>query len=168
VRLLAVAALVGIWAALWRGLSVGVVLSGVLVAGAVVLVLGKPEPTGGMTIHPVAALRYLARFALDLVKASAVVAWEVLTPTDRTRTGIVSVPLAGGSDWVTTIVANTISLVPGTLTVDVRRDPTELYVHVLHLDDPDRVRVEIQQLERLARRAFAPRTPAPPTQERTA
>jgi multicomponent Na+:H+ antiporter subunit E len=167
-RLLAVAVLTGIWVALWRGFSVGVVVSGVLVATAVVLVLGPPEPTGGMTIHPGPAVRYLARFARDLVKASAVVAWEVVTPTDRTRSGIVAVPLAGGSDWVTTIVANTISLVPGTLTVDVRRDPTTLYVHVLHLDDPDRVRAEIHDLERLARRAFAPHPPAAPAQEPTA
>ena len=33
-----------------------------------------------------------------------------------------------------TLIANAVSLTPGTLTLEVRREPPTLYVHVLHLD----------------------------------
>jgi multicomponent Na+:H+ antiporter subunit E len=173
-RLVAVAVFTVMWLALWRDLSVGFVISGLVVSAAVAFGAGPAGLVGGATLRPWPTLIYLTRFVRDLIVASAVIVWEVITPTDRTRTGIVAVPIVGGSDIVTTIVANTISLVPGTLTLDVRRDPAMLYVHVLHLRDPDEVRADIQLLERRAMRAFGRRpvepgsaaAATPPVQER--
>jgi multicomponent Na+:H+ antiporter subunit E len=58
------------------------------------------------------------------------------------------------SDLVITVVANAITLTPGTLTVELRRDPTTLYVHVLHLSDLDEVRRDIRTLQRKVVRAI--------------
>jgi multicomponent Na+:H+ antiporter subunit E len=62
------------------------------------------------------------------------------------------------TDGLATVVGNAITLTPGTLTVDVRRDdpdrPPVLYVHVLHFSDVDSLRRDVVRLERLAVRAF--------------
>ena len=52
------------------------------------------------------------------------------------------------------MVANAISLTPGTLTIEVATDPNVLYVHVLHLHDIDAVRRDVTRLERSVLRAF--------------
>jgi len=105
-------------------------------------------------VRPVAVVRFLVVFAWQLVAASAVVAWEVITPRNRINEGIVEIPVRGASDLVTAVVANAISLTPGTLTIEVDRPGARLFVHVLHLRDVEQLRAEIRELEALVIRAF--------------
>jgi multicomponent Na+:H+ antiporter subunit E len=153
-RIAAIVALTLVWLALWEEASLANMVTGVLLA-TVVLGLFRDAPAEAPgTIRPVAALHFVAYFVWKLVEASAVVAWEVLTPKNKINEGIVAVPIHGASHALTTAVANAISLVPGTLTIEVDEDPAVLYVHVLHLRDIEAVRHEVQHLEALAVRAF--------------
>lgn len=147
--------LVVVWVALWSDVSAGTVAGGAAVAGLSLLLFPHAGPRAGVTIRPLATLRFLGYFLYKLVEANAVVAWEVLTPNnDSVREGVVAVEVAGASDAVVTVLANAISLTPGTLTLDVRRDPTMLFVHVLHLRSVERTRDEVHRLETLVLRAF--------------
>ncbi len=143
-----------VWVALWEDVSPANVTSGLLVAS--LLVTAFPLTGRGVRggFRPAAATRFLVYFGWKLVEASAVVSWEVVTPRNRINEGIVAVPIRGVSDTLTTLVANAISLTPGTLTLEIRRRPTILYVHVLHLQDIETVRREVERLELLAIRAF--------------
>lgn len=145
-----------VWLALWGEVSVGNLASGVVLAAGIQLLFpsAAPRPAGG--IRPLRALRYLAYFTYKLVEANLVVAWEVITPGMGINLGVVAVPIHGASDAVVTVVANSISLTPGTLTIEVSRDPAVLYVHVLHVRSVEATRREIWYLEYLALRAFAP------------
>ena len=146
--------LIAVWLFLWGEVTVGNLVGGSLVA-AVVLYLFRPERVVvGGAFRPLAALRFLVYFLVKLVEASLVVAWEVVTPRNRINEGIVAVPLAGVSDLLTTMVANSISLTPGTLTIEVGEDAKVLYVHVLHLRDVEQVRSDVHRLELLAIKAF--------------
>lgn len=143
------------WVALWGDLSWANVLSGIVVVAAVLRVAPDPPPGGRRArVHPVPLVRFGLHFAWKLVEANAKVAWETVTPRNRLEQGIIAVRLRGWSPWVTTVVANGVSLTPGTLTIEVDEDPPTLFVHVLHLHDPDAVRREILHLEELAIRAF--------------
>lgn len=155
-RALPVAWLVLVWLGLWGRVSAGTVVGGVLVAAVVAWAFrgAAPRPVG--QVRPLRALRYLAYFLYKLVEANLVVAWEVVTPGSRINEGIVAVPVLGASDAVISLVANSISLTPGTLTLEVHRDPATLYVHVLHLHSIEETRREVLHLEWLALRAFAP------------
>jgi len=145
---------VAVWVALWGDVSAANLLSG-LALGSILMLVFPMRPRGVPgAFRPAAAIRFGGYFAWKLVEASAVVTWEVLTPTNRINEGIVAVPIRGVSDTLTTLVANAISLTPGTLTLEVRQEPTVLYVHVLHLDDIEAVRRGVQRLEVLAIRAF--------------
>lgn len=72
------------------------------------------------------------QFFWDLVKSSVQVARAVLTPGESVSPGFVVVPLPEGrSDLEITLIANYISLTPGTLSVDVSPDRSMLLIHSL-------------------------------------
>lgn len=71
-----------------------------------------------------------------------------MTPTLRVSEGIVAVPTISSSNVVTTLVANAVSLMPGTVAVEVVDNPRVLYLHVLHLD-PESLRREVRRFEEL-------------------
>ncbi|MPZ71788.1 MAG: hypothetical protein GEU74_00925 [Nitriliruptorales bacterium] len=148
-----------VWIALWGDLSAANIVGGFLVAMTVTALF----PTAGprrerLSFRPLAAAKFLGYFTAKLIEANAVVAWEVLTPNnDRVREGVVAVEVTGAGDAMVTLLANAISLTPGTLTLEVRRDPTVLFVHVLHLRSIEATRADVRRLEMLALNAFATR-----------
>ncbi|MCC5952580.1 MAG: Na+/H+ antiporter subunit E [Acidimicrobiia bacterium] len=143
-----------LWVGLWEDLSPGTGLAGLAVGLGVAWLLPDPPPGPSSSLRLWAGLRFLVVFLWKLAESSAVVAWEVVTPWSNVREGIVAVPVRGVSDTIVTLVANVISLTPGTLTLEVERDPTVLYIHVLHLRDVESVRADVQHLEALCIRAF--------------
>ncbi len=145
--------LVATWIALWSDVSAANALSGLLVA-AVIVVAFDTWRAGTVVVRPVHAARFALHFLYKLVEASVVVARTVITPQDRINTGIVAVPLHGCSDALATLVADAISLTPGTLTFELRRDPLTLYVHALDVRDVEEVRADVRRLELLAVKAF--------------
>jgi len=141
------------WVALWSDVSWANLLSGLVVATAVVFAFDTWRD-GQLVLRPIATARFAVHFAYKLVESSVVVARAVISPRDAVHTGIVAVPLSGCSDALATLVADAISLTPGTLTLEVRRDPLTLYVHALDVRDVDQVRADVRRLEVLAVRAF--------------
>lgn len=153
IKVFHIAWLVIIWLALWSDISWANLASG-LVVGVVVAALYGTWRSGATMVRPIKVLKLAAFFVVALVEASLVVARTVIAPRGRIRAGIVSVPLSGCSDAVATLIADLISLTPGTLTLEVRRDPLVLYVHVLHVADVEAVRRDIRRIEVLAVEAF--------------
>jgi multicomponent Na+:H+ antiporter subunit E len=155
-RLPTLVGLVLMWIALWGTLSVANLLTGALVALAVLLFAGQIQPRPLQHFDARAAWRYLQTFAKQLLVANWQVIKAVLRP-GKIRPGILAMPLYHASDAVVTLVANSITLTPGTLTLDTdrRNDVAILYVHALDLTDADGVREDICELEVLAVDAFA-------------
>lgn len=155
--------LTALWVALWGDLTIGNVVGGFVVAVGV-LVVARATGVGGLRrsyFRPLAALRYFVYFLGQLVTSNLVVAWEIVTPKSHLQRGIIRVPMHSGSAGVVTLVANSITLTPGTVTVDVHEAPQEdgtirrdLFIHVLKLGDVSAASRGILQLERLAIRAF--------------
>jgi multicomponent Na+:H+ antiporter subunit E len=151
-----------LWVALWADLTIGNVVGGALVAIAVALV-ARPTGVSGLeagTIRPFSALAFGVYFLAGLVSSSLVVAWEIITPGSGIHRAIIAMPMHTTSDALVTLVANSITLTPGTATIDVREhaegSPPTLYVHVLHFRDVESIRRDVLRLERLAIKAFGP------------
>lgn len=149
-----------VWSALWGSFSVANLLAGALIGVmtvAIVPVAGdRRRDDDAPGVRPWAAMAFLGYFVHALVVASAIVAWEVVTPRNRIHQGIVRLPLRTRSPGVATVIANAISLTPGTVTLEVAEDPLTLYVHVLHLREVEDVRKDLRELELRALRAFDP------------
>lgn len=80
----------------------------------------------------------LAAFLLwELLLANLRVAYDVLTPGYHMRPGVVAIPLDAKSDIEITLLANLITLTPGTLSLDVSSDRRVLYIHVMYVDNDD-------------------------------
>lgn len=143
-----------VWLAMWRDLSWANLLSGVVAAVLIVLLFPLPAPASGISVKPIPMLRFLAIFGASVLRANVIVAWEVLTPRNRIREAIIGVPLRTDHPVVVTVVNHAVNLAPGTMVVDIDDDPTVVYVHVLHLEDPADVHAEVRQLETLTLAAF--------------
>jgi multicomponent Na+:H+ antiporter subunit E len=84
-------------------------------------------------------------FFKELLKSNIAVLRIVFSPRIRVRSGVIALPTALTNDVALTMLANMITLTPGTLTLDISPDRRYLYVHTLNLDDPEEVKQEIQQ-----------------------
>ncbi len=76
-------------------------------------------------------------FLYELIKANIEVAWDVITPKFHMKPGIVRVPLDAETDTEITLLANLISLTPGSLSLDVSADKKVLYVHAMYISDKE-------------------------------
>ena len=82
-------------------------------------------------------LVYLIIFIWECIKANLDVAYRVLHPRMPIKPGIVKARSTLKSDFAKSILANSITMTPGTITVDVIDD--NLYIHWIYVSskDPD-------------------------------
>ena len=157
-RILLTLWLVVVWVALWRDVSVANLLSGVVVAGALVWLFPPPRPMAGVQLRPIKLARFLGASMVAIVRANIFVAWEVITPSNQINEGVVTVELSSDHPVLITLVSHAIILAPGTMVIDIDNGddgrPPRLYVHVLHLRDIEDVRREVLELEALASAAI--------------
>lgn len=76
-------------------------------------------------------------FLYELIKANLQVAADVITPKFYMEPGIIKYPLDAKTDLEITLLANIITLTPGTLSLDVSDDKKVLYIHAMYVHDKD-------------------------------
>lgn len=87
----------------------------------------------------------LAIFGLvSIIKSNIDVAKVVLSPKLKLNPGIVAIPLDIKSEFGITLLANLITLTPGTVTMDISTDRKTIYVHCIDLPDPEALRDDIK------------------------
>lgn len=153
-----------LWVLLWNDLSVANVMSGV---GLAVVVLASSSLASAVRVgsddddRPRISPLHLAYFVgfvvVQLARSNLFLAWEIMTRKNTVRTGIIAVPMRTSSELAMLVMANVITLTPGTVTIEAKRSPAVLYVNVLHLSDVERVRVDLRRLEGVCVRAFGSR-----------
>lgn len=141
--------LVVVLALVWAGISGSFsglnLLLGGLIGAAAVLVLREATagPTTSRRLKRILSLTIM--FFYELMASAVRVALVVIRPDLKkvVRPAIVAVPLTVKSDAEITLLANLITLTPGTLSIDVSPDKSVLYVHALSMDDRDAMIAEI-------------------------
>jgi multicomponent Na+:H+ antiporter subunit E len=111
-----------------------VALLAALVAGR--FVTGRPR-LRGLPRRAAFAFLYLFRFFWEMIKANLHVALIVLDPRRPIRPGIIRIRTELTRDTAITILANSITLTPGTFTVDVDPERHELYIHCITVASSD-------------------------------
>jgi len=97
----------------------------------------------------------LMLFLKELAMSAYKVAVMVLSPRLDVKPGIFAFPLTVDRDFEITLLANLITLTPGTLSVDVSEDRKILYVHAVDCSDPEGARRDIAEgFERKILEAF--------------
>ncbi|WP_164104077.1 Na+/H+ antiporter subunit E [Candidatus Laterigemmans baculatus] len=94
-------------------------------------------------------VRQIVRFSLflakEIVRANLHVAWHVITPSSFFKPGIIAVPLEPQTDFEATLLANILTLTPGSFSVDISTDRRVLYVHVMDVENAERTRWELKE-----------------------
>ncbi|MFC4145388.1 Na+/H+ antiporter subunit E [Micromonospora mangrovi] len=129
--------LVTIWVLLWGDLSWGNLLGGLVLGAAVLLFFPLPPVSFGGRLRPGPLFVLVVTFVAELVSASVHVAAIAVRPGYRPRGAIVAVGLRIRTDLNLALTAEVISLVPGSLILEVDRDAGVLYVHVLDVRRPE-------------------------------
>ncbi|MBT2694939.1 Na+/H+ antiporter subunit E [Bacillus sp. ISL-55] len=88
-------------------------------------------------LRVVAVLNLIYIFSLELILSNIAVLKAVLRPKLNIKPGIFAFPTELTEDWEITMLANLITLTPGTLVVDVSPDNKILYVHAMDITDAD-------------------------------
>ncbi len=101
-----------------------------------------------------AFLRYLAFFAKNVIVGNLDVAYRALHPDLPVYPGILAVDIEGLSDLEVTMMANTITLTPGTLTLDFDLNRDRMFVHTINAREIEEVREGIQAIQRHVRRVL--------------
>lgn len=110
------------------------------VVAAFVIVLLRHRLSRPLALRRVVAASALAGLFLRELLLSAVAVARLVLVRDlaaRLRPAIIAFPLTVTSDAEITLLANLITLTPGTLTIDVSSDRRRLFIHVLALDDSE-------------------------------
>ena len=102
------------------------------------------------------AARLAVTFFWELIVATLQVAYDVVTPRHHMRPGILAIPLEVKGDLPVTLLANLLTLTPGSLSLEVDENKRILYVHVMYIDDVEKTRRRIKEtFERQIRAVFA-------------
>lgn len=94
-------------------------------------------------------------FMYELVNSAWRVMILVLSPNMNIKPGIFAFPLSLENDMEIALLANMITLTPGTLSVDVSEDKKYIYVHAIDASDPEAAKADIANgFEQKIREAF--------------
>ncbi len=102
------------------------------------------------------AIGFAGFFAYELVISSLRVTYDLVTPADRRQPAIVCVPLDLRTDLEIAVLANLVTLTPGTLALGLSPDRRSMLVHAMFAPDDETLRREIKDgYERRVRELFS-------------
>ena len=134
-RFLANLLLTFIWLALTGCFSIYNIIFGFILSYFVLLLITRGTGRARYFRLVPRLISFILFFLYELIKANMQVAWEVGTPKFHMTPGIIGVPLDVTADWQITLLANLITLTPGTLSLDISEDRKVLYVHSIYIHD---------------------------------
>ncbi|GAB6138128.1 Na+/H+ antiporter subunit E [Halanaerobaculum tunisiense] len=156
--------LYAVWIILAGDLSLASLVLGAIVAGTIDLIIVHSSFAQILAQKFITKalffLVYSIFLALEVFIASYKVAYYVINPRSSFRSGIVKIPIETGKNnklMQLTLLANTITLTPGTVTMDVDTQDKELYVHCLNIkseSDQEIKELIVGNFERFIRRIF--------------
>ncbi len=151
------------WMALQSSFTLADLIVGLLVSSAIVAMarnfLSMPFINTGS--YPQQRDRTFVSLALKWVAFIGFALWSILKANidmarivlfrrvADIRPGIIAIPLDVKSDAGITVLANLITLTPGTVSLDVATDRRTIYIHCIDVQDAEAIRNDIkQQFER--------------------
>jgi multicomponent Na+:H+ antiporter subunit E len=143
------------WAAVTGSFTLANLLFGFVLGGATLYLIREQTGSAGYLSRSRRVLALAFLFVYELILSAWRVTVLILSPQPKLKPGIFAYPLKVDRDAEITLLANLITLTPGTLSVDVSDDRRTLYVHAIDASDPDQTRRDIAEgFERRILEAF--------------
>lgn len=132
-----------IWAAISGSFALGNLIFGFALASFALFLIREQVGSVGYFSRLRRIISLLLLFLYEMVLSAFRVAALVLQPKIDLKPGIIAYELKVDRDVEITLLANLITLTPGTLSVDVSADRSKLFIHALDCSDPDQIRRDI-------------------------
>jgi len=134
-----------VWLLLVRSIAPGqLILGAFLAVGIPLLTRGFWEPLPQVR-HPLKLAWFVLVVLYDIVKANVQVSLLILSPKREPHPGFIEYPLQVKEPLTITLLANTITMTPGTVSTNIRLDRSSLLIHVLDMEDEQALVREIQE-----------------------
>ncbi|MDR2944334.1 MAG: Na+/H+ antiporter subunit E [Methanosarcinales archaeon] len=154
-----------VWLFLSGSLSIGNYLLGVFFSMLILYpfknMFSFTDSAGDVVRKIPKKIKYVYVLFREIIKANIFMVYKIMKPKLDIRPGIIAYPFTTSRSISTTMLANTISLTPGTLIMDVHiknktlKGPGIFYVHSIYVDSPKEVRDSIRKdLEEVVLEAF--------------
>jgi multicomponent Na+:H+ antiporter subunit E len=156
-RVWALCWLVLVWVLLWGKISAANILGGLAIAIVITVLLPLPAVPIEGRLHPLSLLRLVVVVAYQLVLSSVQVAWLAVKPGPPLLSAVLRARLAIKSDLVLALAVNIMSLIPGSIVLEVDQERRLVYVHVIDVGNEKAVARfyrQVEQIERLLVAAF--------------
>ncbi|MEJ8473914.1 Na+/H+ antiporter subunit E [Roseibium algae] len=124
------------WGAVTGSFTVVNLVFGFVLSTAALYLIREQVGTGKYFRRVGLAIGLAVLFIYELVLSAWRVTMIVIQPKIDLQPGIIAYPLTVDKDFEITMLANLITLTPGTLSVDVSEDRKILYVHCIDVPDP--------------------------------
>ena len=140
--------LVLVWCGFSDDFSLINIFGGTLIAFLIYKLI-VPEDTQDIRFHPILFGLLILRTIRLLIISSFLVAWEILTPQQKSNPAIIKIPLDCKHRYQILLLAHIISVTPGTLCLDVLEEEKSVLIHAMFAEDEDKIVHEIKnKLER--------------------
>lgn len=146
-----------VWILLWGTFSAANIASGLMVALVITLLLPLPRVPVEGKVRPLALARLIVYVAAKLVVSSFQVAWLAIRPGPPPLTAVLRAHLPVKSDLVLALSAGVLTLIPGSVVLEIDQKRRLLYLHVLDVgsdDNVERFYRQVETVERLMVAAF--------------
>ncbi|ORV19628.1 Na+/H+ antiporter subunit E [Mycobacterium celatum] len=156
-RIAILVALTGVWVLLWGNYSAANAVSGLAVALAITLLLPMPPVPVQGRVHPLSVLRLVVRVAWYLVVSSVQVSWLAIKPGPAPPSGVLRAEVSIKSDLVLVFAVNILTMIPGSIVLEIDQLRRVLYCHVIDVGSGvavDRFYRQVAEVERLVVAAY--------------
>jgi multicomponent K+:H+ antiporter subunit E len=136
--------LLGLWLLLVNSLSIGHILLGSLLSWLIPLYTARFWTAQIRIRRPWLLLRLAGTVLYDILVANVAVARLIVGPMERIQPAFIRMPLRLKGNVGVSLLANTITLTPGTLSASLSPDRSELLIHALQGEDPEAIIADIR------------------------
>ncbi len=138
-----------VWLLLTHQFAFGNLVLAAILAWLIPLGVGRIRTAAVPVKKPLKMISFFGVLLVDILVSNIVVAKQVLGSPERLQPGFVAIPLELKDALPITLLASTISLTPGTVSIEITTDRKTLYVHALHVENEttliDRIKHRYEQ-----------------------
>lgn len=138
-----------VWVLLWGKASPANIIGGFAVALVITWLLPLPAVPVEGRVHPLSLLRLVIVVGYQLVLSSLQVAWLAIKPGPPPLTAVLRARLAIKSDLVLALAVNIVTIIPGSMVLEVDQERRLIYVHVIDVGNEKAVARFYRQIEQI-------------------
>jgi multicomponent Na+:H+ antiporter subunit E len=138
-----------VWILLWGSITAANVVGGLAIATLITMLLPLPAVPIEGKLHPLSLLRLGVVVGYQLVLSSLQVAWLAVKPGPPPLTAVLRAHLKIKSDLVLALASNILTIIPGSMVLEIDQERRLIYVHVIDVGNDKAVARFYRQVEQI-------------------